>query len=82
MRLTWRRHPGYGDTKTSHVVGGGRFAATLMIVAEQPGPVSMIVLYERSEKLLRRKGDKSLRKWERRHHCTDGTATGIILPIT
>lgn len=82
MKLTWRRHPGYGNTKDSHVVGGGSFLATLWIEALQPGPVSVIVIHECSEKLLRRKGDRSLGKWERRHHCTEGTAIGTILPIT
>ena len=82
MKLEWRRHPGYGNTKDSHVVGGGSFLATLMIEAVQPGPVSMLMVWARSEKRLLRRARVMLTEWEQKHRCSDGEALLTSLPIT
>lgn len=83
MKLTWRRHPNYGHphTRGNQVVGGGSFLATLLIAAEQPGPVSMIMVRERTEKRLLAKARRVLAAWERKHSRVTGEARLTVLPI-
>jgi hypothetical protein len=83
MKLTWRRHPNYGHPhrRGNQVVGGVTFEATLLIAAEQPGPISMIMVAARTEKRLLRTARHMLTVWERRHNRSDGEALLTVLPV-
>ena len=93
MKLTWHRHPNFGNPHPCRRSDRARckFEGTLFIAASANaserawglpcGPVSMIVLAERSEKRLVPKADRSRAKWERRQNRVDGTAELTSYPV-